>query len=312
MADLAAARPAQRLRLTRAERREVVVVQEALALDRGNVVDDLLVGAGAERDRAEDLGLSSCEQTAAVRARQEAHLARDGADGPGVAPIRPDTLVQDHGARQRLERAVEGLAHFLRRVRGRLAAGERRDRFAPQLRYRVLTRRLIGVQHRAAQALAHKLLQCGPQVLQRRRQGKLALGLAHGRDHALLQIDNGLQRLVAPSHRLEHRVLGQPRGPGFDHHHRVARAGHDEIQLAREELRLRGVDDVLPVDVAHAHAGHGALEGDVGDAERGRGAADGEGVRVVLLIGREDRGHHLHVVAEALGEERADGAVGQA
>src|SRR5205085_11895734 len=149
-------------RLTRAERREVVVVQEALALDRGDIVDDLLVGAGAERDRAEDLRLSPREETAAVRARQEAHLARDRADGPGIAPIRPDTLVQNHGARQRLERAVEGLADLLCRVCRCLAAGKRLDRRVPELGYRIPARRLIGVQYRAAQTLAHKQVQCGP------------------------------------------------------------------------------------------------------------------------------------------------------
>ena len=46
--------------------------------------------------------------------------------------------------------------------------------------------------------------------------------------------------------------------------------------------------------------------------QRGRRGDGAEHVGLVLLVGREDRDDELDVVLVALGEERADGAVGQA
>ena len=62
VADVAAADAAQRPRLADAERREVVVVDVALGLVQADRVDRLLVGLGAQRGHAHDLGLAAREQ----------------------------------------------------------------------------------------------------------------------------------------------------------------------------------------------------------------------------------------------------------
>ena len=72
------------------------------------------------------------------------------------------------------------------------------------------------------------------------------------------------------------------------------------------------VDDELAADAADAHGPDRAAERDLADAQRGRGGRRAEDVGLVLLVGREDRDDELDVVLVALGEERADRAVGQA
>ena len=76
--------------------------------------------------------------------------------------------------------------------------------------------------------------------------------------------------------------------------------------------RVGRVEDELAVDVADAHGADRALERDLADRQRG-GRGDGaEDVRVVLVVRREDRDDELDVVLVALGEQRADRAVGEA
>ena len=47
------------------------------------------------------------------------------------------------------------------------------------------------------------------------------------------RVDDLLARVVREHHRAEHDLFGQLLGLGFDHHHRVAGGGDDEVELAR-------------------------------------------------------------------------------
>ena len=111
---------------------------------------------------------------------------------------------------------------------------------------------------------------------------------------------------------LGHHVLGQELGARLDHHDRVARAGDDEVELRVRELAVGRVDDELAVDAADAHGADRAGERDLADRQRGRRGHGAEHVGLVLLVRREDGDDELDVVLVALGEERADRAVGQA
>src|SRR5690606_22768883 len=94
---LAPRRAADRLRLARRERREVVVQHERLRrLGRDvDVVDPLLVVLRTERDHTERLRRATREQGAAVRARQDADLARDRPDLVRLAAVRAHALLDD-------------------------------------------------------------------------------------------------------------------------------------------------------------------------------------------------------------------------
>ena len=90
MADLAAARAADRPHFAHAVAGEVVVEHELLAVLFDQPVDELLVGAGAERDGAHRLRLAAGEDGRAVHARQDADLAGDRADVVEVAAVGAD------------------------------------------------------------------------------------------------------------------------------------------------------------------------------------------------------------------------------
>ena len=99
MADLAAARPADRPDLADGEGGHVVVEHELLAVLVHDAVDPLLVGAGAEDGGDQGLGLAALEERRAVRAGQQADLALDRPQVLGAAAVGPlaveDQLADD-------------------------------------------------------------------------------------------------------------------------------------------------------------------------------------------------------------------------
>ena len=115
----------------------------------------------------------------------------------------------------------------------------------------------------------------------------------------------GAVLVVAPG------VLG---AAGLDHHDGdvavVERtAGHDQLEGGLVALLVGGVGDPLAVGgEGHAHGADGAVEGDAGEHQGGGGAVDGQHVVGVLLVGAEDGAHDVDLVAEALGERRAQRA----
>ena len=112
--------------------------------------------------------------------------------------------------------------------------------------------------------------------------------------------------------RVGHDRLGQDLGSSLDHHHRLAGAGDDEVEVAVVELGVGRVRHEGAVDVADPHRADRAEERDAADRQRGRCAVDGQDVRIVLLVGRQDGQDDLHVLLVALREERADRPVGEA
>ena len=86
----------------------------------------------------------------------------------------------------------------------------------------------------------------------------------------------------------------------------------DEVEVGAALLFVRGVHDELAFDPADAHGAERSGPGDVGDGQRRGGAEDGQDVGLVLAVGREQEGLDLDLVVPALGEQGADGAVGEA
>jgi hypothetical protein len=144
--------------------------------------------------------------------------------------------------------------------------------------------------------------------LEDRRELRLADRLAE----LLLDVDERLEGPVAEQDRLGHDVFGQELGARLDHHDRVARAGHDQVELRLLDLAVGRVDDELAVDPADPDGADRPGERDLADRQGGRGGDRADDVGLVLLVRREDRDDELDVVLVPLGEERPDRAVGQA
>ena len=105
---------------------------------------------------------------------------------------------------------------------------------------------------------------------------------------------------------------------GLDHHdgHVVVveqAPGHDQLEGRRVALFVGGERDPLAVGaVGDPHGADGALERDARQAQGGRGAVDGHHVVGVDQVGAEDGADDVDLVAEAVGEARAQRAVDQA
>ena len=313
VADLAPARAAQELRLAGAERREVVVQHELLAVLADQRVDLLLVGRRAERGDHERLRLAAREQRRAVRARQHADLAGDRADVGQAAAV--DALaVARRSPRARPASSACRPARRRASSRAGIAAAERGRRLVVRLVERRVALLLVALRQRRAQLRAARAPARAPRAPRRRAGAStVALRLADRRRAA----PPACRGAAAPPRarrraRRAARVSGSIARAALDHHDRVAARGDDQVQVAVGELRTGRVDDELAVDAADAHGRDRAVPRDVGDVQRGRRADDREHVGVVLVVVREHGGDDLRLAAEALREQRADRAVDQA
>ncbi len=312
MPHLAPRRAADRLDFTGRERREVVVQQERLGglLRHVDRVDALLVPRRAQRDRHERLRLAAREQRRAVRARQYADLARDAAHRIEVTAVDPLAALQDLLPHRVVLDVLDGVGDVLDVV-GELG-GEL-----------LLNRGLEGRHRLGALALLRQVQRLGDArlgegrdaVLEAGRRlhfGPFHLGLAQRRGQLVGRLQQLLDALVRYFQRLDDLRLRQLQRPAFDHHDRISRAGHDDIDVGELELLEGRVEDPAAFDAPHAHRRDGPVPGYLRQRE-GRGRRrHAEHVGVVFLVGRQHVDEDLDFVLEAFREQRPQRAVDHA
>ena len=153
------------------------------------------------------------------------------------------------------------------------------------------------------EALAYPFVQVGVDLLHR----ILALFLAAPLDELIDRFDDALDLTVRELDRTEERLLVDLIAAAFDHHYAVGGAGDDDLHAAGFVLRERRVGDERAVLVAsHPDRGDGFVERNVAERERGAGRAYAEHVGVEFGVDREYGRDDLHVVAETVGEQRAN------
>ena len=120
--------------------------------------------------------------------------------------------------------------------------------------------------------------------------------------------------LLAEFHGLEHVLFGDLLSTGLDHGDEVAAAAELKIEIGVLALFVRGVNDELAgLRVAcDANAGKRPLEGNAAERHGERGAHDVDDVERVDLVGDEGSCHDVDLVAETVGEARADRTVDHA
>ena len=149
MADLAAARTAQKRHLADRERREVVVQHEPLVELAADVLDLLLVVRGAERAGDERLCFAAREDDRSVRPGKDAGLAPDRPDLVELAAVEPVSALEHFVAQHLLLELVEDLLGFDAALD--LAFGNRRDELFEQLIDAVVVLELAANPHRLAE-----------------------------------------------------------------------------------------------------------------------------------------------------------------
>ena len=285
------------------------MVHVALGLFEAEPVQLLLVAHGAQGQDRQGLGLPACEKARPVCARENPDLDADRPDVAGTAAVGPHALLDDALADAVLELLVEERTDGQRLLWKALA--DRLQRLGAELVERGVAGRLLLLEGRLVQARGHELVDGVDQLLRVAggREGELLdAGLIAQLSQAFADPADGVVRHLQG---IDDHLLGDALGAGLDHQDGIGGAGDHQVELRILHPGLGWVDHHLAVDVAHAHGADGALEGDVADGQRRRGAVDREDGGVVLLVHAEHGGDHLHVVAEAARKKRADGSVGE-
>ena len=228
-----------------------------------------------------------------------------------IAAIGADVFVENAAPHGFLEYVIESFGDLLRCPTGGLGCGgqlrldvsahsPRPPRVSPrrqccggQLHHDVIAQGVYrldafafqrhGCQHRA-DSLGHKIGDAGFEGLRQFEVGIVALGFANGGAHLILELDNALNGLVRQLQRFHHQFFFDFVRAGLDHDDGVGAAGDAQVQAAFRHLRDRGVDDELTVDIADAHTGDGAIEGDVRYGQRCRGRDDPQRIHVLLVV----------------------------
>ena len=316
MTHLAAARATAAFHLASGEAGEVVVQQEAaVALDDG-AVDLLLVELGAQRAGTERLRLATGEDGATVDRRQIVGLAPDGTNLVELTAVETGALVEHHVAHGlALGVVIVAVDHELDLVGEGLLGIVGVDKLLLDGGKAVLTLVLVGdaLLAEVVALLVDGVVEALAQLLVVHLVAVFALhGLAglDGElvDHAALHLDG----LVGGLEGVQHHVLADLLHLAFHHHDVVLGGGHDEVEVGALDILHRRVDDVLAVEVAHAHLADGAVEGDVADGE---GRSSGQGGQLVghSVVVTADKGDaHLHLGVEIVGEKRTQSTVDQA
>ncbi len=207
MADFAAFRRADKTSLTNAVRREVVVEHEGifpLAFER---IDDLRVAARAESRDDQGLGLTAREDGRAVRARQNADLDVDLADGLRIAAVDARIAGDDAAAHDVLLGIMELGLDLRRRPGVAFACRQLRDALLLELADLGVADLLLGDAVRVRDD-RDELGDAGSQRLVlggRRPNDRRTAGLFGERAN---RFDRDLHLLVAEHHGAEHHVFG--------------------------------------------------------------------------------------------------------
>ncbi len=271
-----------------------------------------------------------------MRGGDEPDVGGQGADVGGGAAVDPDAFLDDPGPHHLLLQGPEGLLDLSGPVgeRGVVGAGQLgRDRGFDLVEAGV-ARRLVGDRHRFGGLGAHRVgdgVEDVVVVVEPRLVGDLidgAAGLLDLVDQLELEVDGRVDPLLAPLEAVGDDVLGDLWGAvlvelpggvgatGFDHHDRdvavvEAAAGNNHFEGGLVALLVGGVRDPFAIDMGDAHRADRAVERDTRHHERGGRAVDRRDVVGVLEVGAEDRGDDLHLVAEPVGERRAQRPVGE-
>ena len=241
---------------------------------------------------------------------KNAHLAPDGAHVGQAAAVGADAVGEDLGAHDLLIEVVQRIVHLAQAALELL--GEVLLALGLDLRLALLALVAVGGFKHPAALVIGVFAHGGLDVLARGDERDLGLLLADFLPDALDEGDQLLDFLMAKEDGAQHQLLGHFLRARLDHEHGVAGAAHGQVQRAPFALGGVGAEDQLAVHAADHHRAGGAAPGDVADGQRRRGPDHRGHFRGDVLVHAQAGGDHLHIVAHALGEQRAQRTVDQA
>ena len=97
----------------------------------------------------------------------------------------------------------------------------------------------------------------------------------------------------------------------FYHHDSFFRTGYGNIHGRLCQLFLGGVYHILSIYPADTDTGNGAIPGNIGNTDGSRSPQHAAQLRRIVVVHRQHRSHHMHIVAAAFIKKRTDRTVNQ-
>ena len=309
MTDFAAARAAETLDFTDAERREVVMKHKALGILALELLNALIVRRGADCHGDEALRFATRKERGTVNARQQADFASDRTHLIETAAIDADAVIDDLTTHQMIFRILKcgndfALAFailfgifFNNAVLKGIECG-----IAFELGWNI---------HRGFRVV---IITCDEFDDCRVEFGRFEgfLGFANGFGHAALHGKYVLDGIGTKLHGIEELRLSQAFGLAFDHHDGLFTRDHDDIGVGVFAFGVCGVGDPFAVDTADADTGNRAFPRQVGKHEGCGSTRNRNDIRFIVGIVADDGRDNLDFVVETFGEKRTARAVDQA
>ena len=267
----------------------------------------LLILARPQGQYTQYLGFPPGEQGAAMGTWQNSHVAGDRPDFVETAAVDAAVFFENQISAELFLNVSQNFVHFAFAIG--VCFSEALNHVGLDLAEGCVAFHLFGNHNGLANAGGGRLGEFGNQVVVFWRWNEFTLGFAHGLAQLFLNLDQGLQRLVAEKDSFQHVGFRHHFGAAFHHDNTGFGAGHNQVDVRVEGFGQGGIGDQLPVNATDAYAGDGAGEVDVGNGQCGRGAHHGEHIWVIFVIHGKDRDNDLGFVAPLLGEQGPDGAV---
>ena len=266
--DFAAAWRTQRTSFPYAERREIIMVHEALRFLWTDAVQNLNVSQRTQRTDAERLRLATSEQAGAMRARQEVNVAVDGTDLIQTASIRTNLLMSDQATDFFLNDVIErflNIAHVTWSIR--IDVLEVGNRLAVDGINRFLAGMLLfntDCFHEACRCVSAN--SCA-HFLVNRVENDLHFLLAAQSRQLFDSSDDLLDLIMAEHDRFQHNFLGNLVRFRLHHHDGILRSGYDHMNVALLFLLNGRIHDELTVYTANDDSADRSVKRNVGDAQ---------------------------------------------
>ena len=224
---------------------------KAVGVFAAQCVNNLLIARSAQRGNGKGLRFAAGKQCRAVCARQYVGLDVDGAHGAGVAPINARLPCQNLPAYHVGFQLFKDAFDFIFRQRVGFFGNQRGFNGSPCfVQFRAAGLFLADFE-RFGDGCARNFAHFGNQF----GIGFRCLPIPHFGVHFVCQFvdggNHGLHLLMTKHHRAQHHVFGQNIGFGFHHQHGLLCACHHQIQLRCCQFGFAGVEQILPVGIAH-------------------------------------------------------------
>ena len=300
------------LGFARAERREVVVEEEALLALFECLVNDFFVLLGSEGDGAEALSLTTGKDAAAVGSREVADLAPDRSNLVELATVQTLVLVKDataHGVTLHVvvvavDEGTFGFEFLFGELRLEVFANLLEASFAFVLVGTATAGERISL---VVALLAHLLTEFVIVLL----VAVFTFCLATLLHEFELRLALNLDGIVSRFEGTEEVSFADFVHFTFDHHDVVNGGSDHEIHVRLLHLGEGRVDDVLSVDAHHAHFADRTFPRHIADAEGRGGCKSGKGIRLINAIGAEERHLNESLSVVVAWEKRSEGTVNE-